>query len=345
MGRTLNVLNYGLGPIGQAIARLVMETPGLKIVGAIDFAPDLAGHDLGRALGLDRRLRVKVEADAKRALRDTSAEVAILCTGSSLKQVRDQIEGLVRRGINVVTTCEELAFPTPRNRAAFRELDALARGKKVSVLGTGINPGFVMDALALMLTAPCTQVERLSVTRIVDVTSRRLPLQRKVGAGLNLNQFRRAVTEKSVGHVGLPQSLHFLAAGLGWTLSKVEESIEPAIAPRDLETEFLRVPAGAAAGVRQMVTGYRDGSLALSLELQMYVGAEPVRDQIIIDGTPPLEITVSGGIPGDQGTAAIVVNSIPKLMGARPGLVTVHDIPPVHRFNVHELKELPLRKK
>ena len=200
--------------------------------------------------------------------------MAVLSTSSSLKALKPQVAALIQRGMNVVSTCEELAFPTPANTGLFRELDRLARRKKVSVLSTGVNPGYAMDALALMLTAPCASVARVAVTRVVDAGTRRLPLQRKVGAGLNLNQFRRAMTEGTVRHVGLPESVHMIAAALGWKLDRVDETLEPAIAPRDLDTEYLRIPAGAAAGIKQVARGYRNGELAISLDLQMYVGAE-----------------------------------------------------------------------
>ena len=333
----------GLGPIGAGIARLVLETDGLHVVGATDIAPDKAGKDLGVVLGLGRRLRLKIEGNPARLLRRTKAEVAILSTTSSAKTIKPQVLALVAKGMNVVTTCEELSFAAPQNASAFREIDKAARKKKVSVLGTGVNPGYAMDALALMLTAPCARVDRVSVTRVVDAATRRLPLQRKVGAGLNLNQFRRAITEGTVRHVGLRESAHMIAAGLGWKLDRVEETIEPAIAPRDLDTEYLRIPAGAAAGVKQQARGYRNCQPAISLDLQMYVGAESPRDHVLIDGAPPIDMTIAGGVAGDLATAAIVVNSIPKLLAAPAGVVTMRELPLVHRFNALELKTL--RKK
>jgi 2,4-diaminopentanoate dehydrogenase len=345
MARDLKVVHCGLGPIGQGIARMVLNTPGLKVVGASDLSPDRAGQDLGTVLGLPRKLRIKVEGDPARFLRKTRADVAVLSTSSSLRDVKAQIVGLVKKGMHVVSTCEELSFPTPAHQTAWKEIDRFARQKKVSVLGTGVNPGYAMDALALALTAPCFSVTRVSVTRVVDAGTRRLPLQRKVGAGLNLAQFRRALTEGSVRHVGLVESVHMIASALGWKLDRVEETIEPAIAPRDLDTEFLRVPAGAAAGIKQYARGYRNGDIAISLDLQMFVGAEQPRDHVLIDGQPPIDMTISGGVAGDVATAAIVVNAIPKLIAARAGLVTMTDIPLVHRFNPAEARELPTRKR
>jgi 4-hydroxy-tetrahydrodipicolinate reductase len=345
MARGLRVLLCGLGPIGQGIARLVVETEGLSVVGAADISADKAGRDLGAVLGLPRRLRVKVEGEPERLIRRSRADVAILSTTSSARDAKPLIAALVGRGMNVVTTCEELSFPVPSHAALFRDLDRLAVKKKVSVLGTGVNPGYAMDALALVLTAPCARVERVSVTRVVDAGTRRLPLQRKVGAGLNLAQFRRAITEGTVRHVGLAESVHMIAAGLGWKLDRVEETIEPAIAPRDLDTEYLRIPAGAAAGVRQSARGYRAGEPAIGLDLQMYVGAESPRDHVLIDGLPPIDMTIAGGVSGDVATAAIVVNALPKVVAAAPGMRTMRDLPLIHRINPLELRGLPARRR
>jgi 2,4-diaminopentanoate dehydrogenase len=341
----LKVIHCGLGPIGQSVARMILETEGLQVVGATDLAPDQAGRDLGAVLGIPRKVRVKVDGDPERFFKKTRADVAVLCTSSSLKAVRPQVLALVARGMNVISTCEELAFPTPATATVFRELDAAAARRKVSILATGVNPGYAMDALALTLTAACSEVRRISVSRCVDAATRRLPLQRKVGAGLNINQFRRAMTEGTVRHVGLTESVHMIASALGWKLERVDETLEAAIAPRDLDTEYLRIPAGGVAGIKQHARGFRDGEGVISLDLQMYVGAESPRDHVYIDGTPPIDMTIKGGIAGDQATAAIVVNSIPKLMAARPGLVTMKDLPLVHRFNPAEIKALPAKKK
>jgi 2,4-diaminopentanoate dehydrogenase len=346
MADLLRVVQCGLGPIGQAVARLVLSTPGLKLFGAADSADEKAGRDLGTVMGLGRKLRVKVEADAMRAVRKGRPRLAVVSTVSGLNEVKPLILGLVQRGLHVVTTCEELAFPTPAHQDSFRAIDRAARKKRVSVLSAGVNPGFTMDLLPLMLTAPCVEVKRIAVARVVDLATRRLSLKRKVGAGLNQQQFRRALAEGVVRHIGLLESAHMIAPGLGWSLDRLEETIEPAIAPRDLDTEHLRIPAGAVSGIKQHARAYRKGELILSLDLQMYVGAESPRDHILVDGTPPIDLTIAGGIAGDVATAAIVVNSLPRLFAAPPGLLTMRDLPIVTRFNVEELQAaLKKRKK
>jgi 4-hydroxy-tetrahydrodipicolinate reductase len=331
--------------VGQAVARAVLQTPALKLVAATDPSPLHAGKDLGAVLSLPRKLKVKVEGEPARFFKKIRADVAFVCTSSLLKDVKGPIAALLSRRVNVLTTCEELAWPVPARAAAFRELDRLAKRKKVSVLATGVNPGFAMDSLALALTAPCVRVRRVSVTRVVDAAARKLPLQRRVGAGLNLGQFRRAVTEGTVRHVGLVESAQMIADALGWKLERVDETIEPAIAPRDLDTEYLRIPAGAAAGIRQAVRAYRGGELAVSLDLQVYVGAESPRDHVLVDGDPPVDATIAGGVNGEVAAAAVLLNSLPRLLAAPAGLLTVKDIPLVHALNPQDLSAAPSRKR
>lgn len=345
MPRTLKVAIAGLGPVGQAVARAVLETPALKLVAVADPAPLHAGKDVGTVLGLPRKTRVKVEGDPDKFFKRVRADVAFVCTSSLLKDVKPQIAALVSHRVNVLTTCEELAWPVPTRAAAFKDLDRLAKSKKVSVLATGVNPGFAMDTLALALTAPCARVRRVSVTRVVDAAARKLPLQRRVGAGLNLGQFRRAVTEGTVRHVGLVESAHMIAGALGWKLERVDETLEPAIAPRDLDSEYLRIPAGAAAGIRQAVRAYRDGELAISLDLQVYVGAESPRDHVLVDGDPAVDATIAGGVNGELATAAVLLNSLPRLLHAPAGVLTAKDLPLVHSLNPQELAAPVPRKR
>jgi hypothetical protein len=344
MPRTLKVAVAGLGPVGQAVSRHVLQTPGLKLVAAADAAPRHAGQDLAAVLGQGRKLGVRVEGDIERWVRRLRADVAFVCTSSLLKEVRPLVASLLGRRTRVLTSCEELCFPVPALASAFRELDRVARAKKVALLATGVSPGFAMDALALSLTAPCARVRRMAVTRVVDAGGK-LNLQRRVGAGLNLGQFRRALTEGTIRHVGLLQSAQMIAAALGWKLERVDESVEPAIAPRDLDTEYLRIPAGAVSGIKQSLRGYRGSELAVSLDLQAYVAAESPRDHVLVDGDPPVDATIAGGLNADVSTAALLVNSLPRVLAAAPGLLTVRDLPLVHALNPQDLASGPKRKR
>ncbi len=330
---TIRVVCYGLGPIGLGIARLAASRQGIEIVGAIDVDPQKAGGDLATLLGhsgSSSAPHVIVSADAAATLAATKPDVVLHATSSSLSKVVDQLTQIADADADVVSTCEELAFPWTAHPQLAAELDALARRTGVTLLGTGVNPGYAMDALPLMLTAPCAEVRAIRVLRIVDAALRRGPLQRKVGAGSTPEEFEAKVREGTVRHVGLPESLHMLATGLGWHLERMDDTITPMLAEQPISTEFVQVAAGQVAGVQQVARGYIGGREVLNLELRMYVGAADPQDTIEIDGDPPVRMTISGGLHGDVATAALVINSIPGVMHAAPGLASMRDIPLAH---------------
>jgi hypothetical protein len=330
---TIRVVCYGLGPIGLGIARLAASRHGIEIVGAIDVDPQKVGTDLATLLGHSngsQTTSVIISADAAATLAATKPDVVLHATSSSLAKVVDQLAQIAEADADVVSTCEELSFPWTAHPQLAAQLDALARRTGVTLLGTGVNPGFAMDALPLMLTAPCAEVRAIRVLRIVDAARRRGPLQRKVGAGLTPDEFAARVREGTVRHVGLPESLHMLATGLGWHIEQMDDTIAPMLAEQPITTEFVQVAAGQVAGVHQVARGFVGGREVLNLELRMYVGAAEPQDTIEIDGDPPVHMTISGGLHGDVATAALVINSIPAVMRAAPGLASMRDIPLAH---------------
>ncbi len=326
---TIRAVCYGLGPIGLGIARLALARAGLDVVGAIDIDPQKIGRDLGELIG-SSPTGVLVGADAGAVLAATRPDVVLHATGSALERILPQLRQAAEVGANIVSTCEELSFPWTTQPQLASELDALARRSGITMLGAGVNPGYAMDALPLMLTAPCAAVRSVRVLRIVDAARRRGPLQRKVGAGLTAEAFAAKVADGSVRHVGLPESLHMLATGLGWNLTNSNDLIEPMIADQLFETEFVRVEPGQVAGVRQVARGFLNGREVLNLELRMYVGAPDPQDSVTIDGDPPIQMTITGGIHGDVATAALVINAAAVVVRANPGLASMRDIPLVH---------------
>jgi 4-hydroxy-tetrahydrodipicolinate reductase len=247
-----------------------------------------------------------------------------------LAKVTDQLIQIAEAGAHVVSTCEELSYPWTAQPQIAAELDAAARRAGVTLLGTGVNPGYAMDALPLMLTAPCAAVHSVRVLRVVDAARRRGPLQRKVGAGLTLAEFEARVREGSVRHVGLPESLHMLATRLGWRLDRMDDTIAAVIAEAPIKTDYVHVEAGQVAGVRQVGRGFMGDREVLNLELRMYVGANDPQDTVDIDGDPPVRMTIAGGLHGDVATAAIVINGAASVMRAAPGLASMAEVPLVH---------------
>lgn len=324
----IKVIQYGLGEIGRSITKLLLSKKKIKIVGAIDLDKSIVGKYLGEVVDHGKPIKVAVSDNTREVFRkNKDADVVIHATRSSLKEVYPQIEEAVKAGFNVVSTCEELAFPCGRNTGLGEKLDKLAKKHGVVVLGTGVNPGFMMDSLPITMTGVCKEVRRIRVTRIVDASQRRFQLQRKVGAGLTPEEFQERVEEKKIRHVGLTESAAMIADALGWKLNKIREEINPVIATRDIRTQYLEVEAGNVAGVKQTVYGIKDGAEAIILELQMYVGAENPRDSIYIEGIPDIDMTIDNGINGDIATTAIVVNSLNRVLDAEPGLKTMKDLP------------------
>jgi hypothetical protein len=323
---SIRVVHFGLGPIGSAIAQEIAQRPGFKIVGGIDSDPAKAGRDLGEVAGLLGRIGVRVESDASR-LKKMKADVVVLCTSSSMKAVLPQLEAILKLKVPVVSTTEELAYPVYTNVRQAAKVHKWATKAKVAVLGTGVNPGFVMDALPIALTAVCQRVDRISVTRIQDARSRRLPFQQKIGAGLTTEQFQKRVEEGSIKHVGFTESIAMIADSLGWTLDRISDRVEPKLAQVTISSEYLAVDPGYVCGIVQEGVGYRKKEPVIRLYMEAYLGAPDPIDAIEIDGSPRLTVRIPGGIHGDIATAALVVNSIPKVLEAAPGLHTMRDLP------------------
>jgi 2,4-diaminopentanoate dehydrogenase len=323
----IRVLHYGLGPIGAAVVKQVANRRGFKIVGAVDIDPAKVGRDLGQVAGVGRALHVKVSNDAKKTIKATKPDVVVLCTLSSLKKVLPQIEGILTLKVPIVSTTEELAYPTGANMKFARAIHEMAKKAKVAVLGTGVNPGFTMDALPITLTGVCERVDSIRVDRVQDARVRRLPFQQKIGAGLTREQFQKKVDDSSVRHVGLAESVSMIADAMGWTLDKITDEIHPKLATATVGSEFLAVDAGYVCGLVQDGIGYRNGHQVITLHMEAYLGAPESYDQVEIIGSPTIKNRISGGVHGDVATASITVNSIPKILEVAPGLHTMRDMP------------------
>jgi len=325
--KQIRVVQYGVGPIGAAILKLMREKKSLEIIGAIDIDPVKAGRDVGEVVGsTDGPWGVKVYADAAQLL-NQEPDVVMHTTSSYLTSVMDQLLQCVEAGSSVVSTCEELAYPFRKHPDLSRKLDDAARDAGVAVAGVGVNPGFVMDKLLLTLSAVSQQVDSARALRIVDASKRRLPLQKKIGAGMTPEEFRAQVAAGVIKHHGLPESIAMVADGLGIALDDIKETIEPKIAESKVTTQFLTVEPGQVAGVHQIAHGTRRGEEKIYMELQMYVGAPESSDTVELVGVPNIRMTVPGGTHGDVATASVAVNCIPAVLDAPAGLRTARDLP------------------
>jgi len=322
----IRVLHVGLGPIGAAVAQQIAARKGFRIVGAVDIDPRKVGEDVGAVIGAPRKLRVKVGVDLAGTLETSKPDVAVLCTGSSLKGVLPELLEVLKHGVPVVTTTEEAAYPRKANRAVAKRIDEAAKRARVAVLGTGVNPGFTMDALPIALSAVCEQVNRVEVWRVQDARIRRLPFQQKIGAGLTPDEFQRKVETGSVRHVGFTESIQMIGDAMGWKLDKITDDVSPKLADRSVASEWLSVAAGQVCGIVQDGVGYLKGEPKVTLRLEAYLGAPDSYDSVLIEGTPRIYSRIDGGVHGDIATASITVNSIPAILSAEPGLRTMRDM-------------------
>lgn len=327
MKKKIRAIQYGIGPIGASIVKLLREKESIELVGAIDTDPSKIGRDLGEVVAAsDAPWGVKVSGDAKGVL-DQSADVVMHTTSSSLPKVMDQLLACLDVGSCVVSTCEELSYPYRTYPDLAAKLDAAAKESGVALVGTGINPGFVMDKLVVTLAAVSQRIDHASAIRIVDASKRRLPLQKKIGAGMSVDEFKAKVKEGSIKHVGLPESVAMVADSLGLRVDEITETTEPKVAIEHVQTEFLSVEPGQAAGVHQIARGLSEGKELIYMELQMYVGAKDPADKVELRGHPNIGLLIPGGSHGDIATASVAVNSIPVILEAPSGLRTSRDLP------------------
>lgn len=322
----IRVMPVGLGPIGALVARQIASRSGFRIVGAVDVDPQKVDRDLGDVIDAGRTLRVRVTSDIGRTIRTTRPDVAVLCTSSSLKGVLPELLEVIKHRVPVITTTEEAAYPQKANRDVARRIDEAARKAKVAVLGTGVNPGFTMDALPIALSAVCERVDRIAVWRVQDARIRRLPFQQKIGAGLTPKEFQHKVESRGVRHVGFTESIQMIGDAIGWKLDKITDEVSPRIADQAVSSEWLAVAAGQVCGIIQDGVGYVKGEPKVTLRLEAYLGAPESYDSVLIEGSPKIASKIDGGVHGDIATASIAVNSIPAVLAAAPGLRTMRDM-------------------
>lgn len=324
----MNIVQVGLGPLGQKIVRFALERGTIDIIGAVDPAADKVGKDLGELCGLGK-LGVVVCKDLASALNGRKADAAVLSTVSSLAKIEPQIAELAAAGLNIVSTCEELSFPWHTEPEIAGRIDEGCRRGGVACLGTGVNPGYMMDFLPTALTAVCQRVDRIRVCRVQDASMRRIPFQEKIGAGLTVGQFNDKVKAGTLRHVGLTESIHMIAHRMGWALDRTTESLAPIIAVTDVATGHAPIRAGMARGVEQTGRGFMNGKEVITLEFRAGVGEPESYDRVEIFGEPNIVSTIPGGVNGDIATCAITINALRSIVTAKPGLRTMTDIPAV----------------
>ncbi len=339
----LRILHVGLGPLGKKVVADLHARRLGEVVAAVDLSPDVAGRKLGELVPETKSKTVV--ASSIDEIRDWgSIDAAIVTTLSELDACAPLFRDLLARGASVVSTCEELCWPWLRHAKLAQELDLLARENRGRLLGTGVNPGFLMDAFPAFATSISSSVSRIEVVRRQDASIRRVPFQRKIGAGLAPAEFEREVVAGRIRHVGLPESLHFLASVLAIPIERWEESIQPVLAERKLDSGLGPIEPGRAAGVRQEAIGLVGAEIRIRLDFVAAIGLADPHDRVIVHGEPPVDLVWKGGVHGDVATSAIVLNAIRPLLASAPGLHTMATIPLVRCAQSPAAPERPAKK-
>lgn len=332
MGELIRVLVLGTGQMGSGIARLILQKPGLSLVGAYARRVERNDMDLGLAIGLKQKLDIPINVNLAAVIQQTQPHVAIQATCSRLEDAWQELRTLIEHGVNVISIAEEMAYPVAKSPSRAEQLHRLAGAHGVSVLGTGINPGFILDLLIITLTGVCAQVQSISAWRVNDLAPYGPTVLADQGVGLSPEAFRLGLQDGTVvGHIGFEQSLKMIADALDWHLDRIEQTREPIISSVERETPFVKVAPGQVAGCLHTATAYRQGRVVISLNHPQQIHPQlegfETGDKIRIEGSPDVHIEGHPEIPGGQATEALAVNMIPQVINAAAGLYCMADLP------------------
>ena len=330
--KPIRVLQWGLGAMGSGMARLMLEKAGLKIVAAVDGRPDFVGKDLGDVLNVGKKLGVLVTNNPEEVLIQEDVDIVILATTSWTKEQLPDLRKIIRAGINCISIAEEMSDPDAQNPEVGKEIDVLAKEHGISVLGTGVNPGYVLDLLVVTLTGGNHYVERIEASRVNDLSPYGPTVMKTQGVGTTPEEFRSGVADGSiVGHVGFPESIHMISEALGLGVDRIEESREPIISKVQRETPHVRVAPGMVAGCAHIGIGYRGDTEVIKLihpqQIHPHLEDQDTGDYINIYGKPEIHMAIKPEIAGGVATMGIAVNMIPHVVAATPGLKRMIDLP------------------
>jgi hypothetical protein len=323
----IKVAQFGLGPIGVESLKLAAAHAWLEIVGGVDIDPAKIGRPLSGITGVDALDGATVYPSLAALLAAAKPDIILHTAGSGAATSLAQMRAALEAGVSVASTCEELIYPALNTPELTAEYDALCVRSGARVVGTGVNPGFVMDVLPVVLTGVSRRVDAIHVERVVNASTRRQPLQAKIGSGQEPDAFRARFAAGKAGHAGFRQSLALIAHAMGWKLENIEETCEPVIAPGPISTNFFNVAKGLTCGLHQRAVGTVAGEAKIILDLRMFLDAKNPHDTIVVQGDPALHLTLNGGVAGDAATVAALINIVPRLLAAAPGVRLMTELP------------------
>ena len=330
--KKFRVVQWGLGAMGSGMARLMLEKDGLELVGAIDMRPDYVGKDLGEVLGAGRKLGVVVTNDPASVLDKAKVDVVVIATTSWTKEQVPDLRKILTAGVDCISIAEEMASPEAQSPELAKELDALAKKHGVTILGTGVNPGFVLDLLVVLLSGVCHNVDRIEASRVNDLSPYGPTVMKTQGVGTTPEGFAAGVADGSiVGHVGFPESIRMISDALGLGVTRIEQTREPIISKVYRETPHVKVAPGMVAGCAHVAIGYAGEKPMVKLvhpqQIHPHLEGQGTGDYINIYGKPEIHMSTGPEIAGGIATMGVAVNMIPHVVAATPGLKSMVDLP------------------
>ena len=340
----VRVIIWGLGAMGGGMADMLLKKKGVEIVGAVGR---------GAKIGKSMYDYIKTEKGSRKdviigsyedVIKEKAADVVLICTDSFTKGVFDKIKYCLEKKINVISSAEQMAYPKAAEPELTKQLDEIAKANGVTVLGTGINPGLIMDLLVIAFTGACEEVEHIVARRVNSLSPFGPAVMEEQGIGITVDEFKEGVrTGKLAGHVGFAESIGMIADAIGWKLSDFKQSMEPIVTEVDRKSPYGFAKAGDVAGCAMKGYGYVDGELKIEMDhpqqIEPHLGGVETGDYIIIKGTPNVNMANKPEIPGGIGTIAMCVNMIPHVINSRPGLKTMIDLP-VPRAIMGDMREM-----
>lgn len=330
----VKVAIWGFGAMGSGIAKVLLRKKGVDIVGVCDIHPERVNRSIYDILGVEKNGRpdVVVCSEIEKVVHDANCDICVLATDSFTRKAFDKIKYVVGQKVNAISTAEEMSYPKAQEPELAAEIDRLAKANGVSVLGTGINPGLMMDLLAICLTGCMTDVESVTCRRVNSLSPFGPAVMEEQGVGLTVDAFNKGVADGTLaGHVGFAESVGMIAEALGWKVDKFEQQMKPIVTSVDRKSPYGFAAAGDVAGVNMTGQGYVDGEVKIDMihpqQIEPEMEGTHTGDYIVLKGTPEVNMAINPEVDGGIGTIAMVVNMIPHVINARPGLKTMLDLP------------------
>lgn len=342
----VKVVIWGFGAMGSGMARMLLKKKGVEIVGVCDLDPNKVGKSIYEILDIDRAGRPEVIINDKieEVLTEKCCDICLCATDSFTKNAFPKLKYAIEQKVNVISTAEEMAYPYAQSPELARELDKIARENGVTVLGTGINPGLIMDLLVVCLTGCMIDVEHIEAKRVNSLSPFGPAVMEEQGVGLTVEDFEKGVADGTLaGHVGFPESIQMIANAIGWKVERIEQQMKPIVTSVDRKSPYGFAKAGDVAGVNMTGQGYVNGEVKIDMihpqQIEPEMEGTYTGDYITIKGTPEVNMSIKPEVEGGLGTIAMCVNMIPHVINAEPGLKTMIDLP-VPRAIMGDMREL-----